>query len=363
MAIKTAQDADVPKRTSRTTQGDEVPKRTSPKPQKEAPTVNVKDLPPASTSAPASARYSRTVPEVAEMQKAMLKFASVASATDVTAMGGGGKQYGEQSRSIGDSTKEDKEHLGGSDAFGKFVVDTFIPKNISSGRQYLNVDLDSKQRQTGSISQVNLRGIIDSIKRIGTPGVPGEKTAADGIWGQRTNNSLNLIASLTEGMLNLAKSMNVNVQGYNEGDLKNFKSGIPSSHTELKTPAEQADKAKQLTPHIEAMTSFFENLTKSLFNNKDLRQYIDQAKPFEQYKKEISIPEDKKNQPMVGVKLDWVTNKDVSNTISLSDLQDVNSFKALVARLGLPNDDPKMVTKVLQDLYKSVERAKKEAGK
>lgn len=291
---------------------------------------------------------SYSLAAVKDMQKAILNFAEVAASTDVTSMTGNqqGQQYGQQTRAIPGQpvpgqgeTKDDKEYLGGSDPFGNFLVQHYI-KGDPTGKQYLNVDVaGNKARSDASMENLNIRGLLDSIKRIGAPGA---EKAADGIWQVRTNNALKNIFALTSGMLKFTQAMKLSVEGYNEKYLNDFKSKIPLSYTNLKTPTDIAETAKQITPHIIAITNFFQNLKTAVFEKPELKKFIDQKESFATYKKKIEIPENIKHSPLY-VKFNWV--KDPSqNYILLSELSSLEKFKEFLKRTGSGQFNPDKTT-------------------
>lgn len=295
-------------------------------------------------------------PVVKQLQEAILKFADVASATDVTSMQGNkeGKQEGEQSRQIpvsndnktpgyssfeegvglNQSTKNDKNYLGSSDAFGNFLV-----------QQYLNTDVAGQpNRQSASMNPTNLRGIIDTIKRVGSLNAKGEKSV-DGLWQTRTNNALHVIADLVSVMLSFTNDMGLKVQGNIQNNLNYFKSLVPKSYNDMKSTQEVNERAEKLIPHINAMTKFFENINSQVFNNKDLRKYIDQKTPFAQYPKSIQVPDSMKAMAIPGVKFDWIQNP-AQNWISLHELSSLDNFKRFMQRLQYP-ETPEMIKKIL----------------
>lgn len=312
-----------------------------------------------------STKSSLANQEVKEMQKAILEFANVASETDVTSLPGqkSGLQYGNQSRSLNpksdlevnengsysDTTSQDKEFLGGSDPFGKFLVKQYInPKDIV-GRQYTNVDVaGEKPRESASMENASLRGIIDSIKRIGAPGSNSEKSV-DGIWKNRTNNALKNIFALTSAMFSFVKDMNVNIP---EADPKilDIKTLIPNNWTDLKTQQNASSVASKITPYIKQITKFFEALKTVVFKNPALLPYIDQTKSFESYDK-VAVPVD-----MVDAKvpLSFIANKD-NAYITLRELSDKDSFNSFLQRLGkdrLPVNEKAYLDAIEKELNK-----------
>ncbi len=341
---------------------------------------------------------SSSLPAVKEMQQAILNFASVAASTDVTSMKGNqyGKQTGEQDRKVhsdglaspnphydpADPTSQDqlleerpavdineKEHLGGSDPFGDFIVQQYVA-NDPRGSQYLNTDVGGKKgRGNASIDNSNLRGLIDTISRVGTPGVNGGEKSVDGVWAYRTDHALQGISIITKAMLDFARDLKVPVR-YTEQNYEDFAKAIPKSYTELKNPAEKTAKAKFLTSHINAISGFFKELKKEILNNREHRQYIDQKKPFVQYKqnvvktpKELLDPTElstfNTNQilPLSNVGFVGVNNR--SNSISLRELSDMESFKGFMKRIGKgkesenPAEVKKMLDTVMQQLSAS----------
>lgn len=316
---------------------------------------------PTSTQSKTSPRRSvLRLPAVKEMQNKILEFADVAASTDVTSMKGNqqGQQYAHPDDKGGiPSTRSgrDQEYVGGSDPFGNFLIQQYV-KGDPVGKQYLNVDVSgNRARQDASIDNVNLRGMIDTIRRIGSPGAPGTEKTGDGIWQVRTNNALKNIYALTLAMVNFANDMKINIQGYDSKQLESFKGLIPKEYTELKTPADISKRAEDITPHIIAITNFFNNLKKTVFDNKDLRQYIDQKTPFAKYEKSSTLSKEMQNSK-VPIKVDFASKPDGStyeSSITLSELSSMQNFKSFLKRIGL-NDDPNTVKQILDVLSKKV---------
>lgn len=308
---------------------------------------------------------------VQEMQRAILEFAAAASANDVTSLQGNekGQMYGEQSR-VGpqdmpvsrnlDAPEDNrKEYLGGSDPFGNFLTQQYIGKS-DAGRQYLNVDVaGNKNRQDHSMEDLSFRGVIDSIKRIGSPGM-GEK-AVDGVWQVRTNNALKNIYAIADGLINFARDMTLTIPGYSEKDLANFSALIPKEYTDLKSEGEKAQRAKDLTTHIKAITKYFESFKTSVLNNKRMRAFIDQRKSFIQHPtakeksaKDVLGPEEhdffKKNQTESVPRVSFKGAKGETVYIGLRELENMEAFKGFVGKLGRNPEDMNDVKKTLQEV-------------
>lgn len=289
---------------------------------------------------------SPIVPVVQEMQKAILHLADVASATDVTSMKGNqeGNQTGEQamlgpedkpqSRNL--NTSEDPsrlKHLGGSDAFGKFILQNFIPKGGFISTQYLNTDVvGNAKRQNASMNPSNLRGIIDTMRRVGSPNIKGEHTV-DGLWQTRTNNALHVVGDLTEAMCKFVNSMGLNksVIGYSLDYLEYFRKLVPAAYTDLKSSEDIADRATKLLPHLNAITSFFESLNKNIINNPEIREYIDQKKSFDKYEQMVTPTTSAPENNILKGKIKWNTNP-IENSINIKDLNSLDNFKKYIIR-------------------------------
>lgn len=331
------------------------------------------------TSQPVSGGNS-TMEAVKEMQRAILAFADVASSTDVTSMQGNqsGRQTGDQSRmldtdqpesrDLSDPADEHKEHLGGSDPFGNFLIQQYVVGD-PVGKQYLNVDVAGKQnRQNSTIDDTSLRGVIDSIKRLGSPGTSGGEKSVDGIWAYRTDNAIKNVYAIANAMFNFAKDLKV-PSGYSQDNLEAFKKEIPAEYTQLKDPNDKIKRAKAITEQVKAITSFFQSLKSSVLNNRDLRQYIDQKKPFVQYKKENTGEALKPNeqallqsnvgQAVPGIKLPFVKEQN-KNWISFNELKDMEAFKGFIKRVDSTAniDDPNEVKKYLDQVNQALQSAK-----
>jgi hypothetical protein len=317
--------------------------------------------------------------EVRHMQEALLNLANTASSTDVTSMEGNkeGVMEGKQTRQIpavdalpnkfgpdgqlarpdgqmGDKqqhelsqqTKDDKNYLGGSDPFGKFLVQNYIGKDSFIGKQYLNVDVAGQsKREHASMNPTNLRGIIDTIKRIGSPNAKGERVV-DGVWQTRTNNALHVVADLVEAVMGLSTDMGVKLAAYNPGYLAKFKQLVPDSWNMMKSQEEVNKRAEVITQHLNAMTKMFQQFNNDILNNKAVRQFIDQKEAFVNFPKDVQIPPELRASGIPGVQFNWVQNS-AQNWISLNELSSLDNFKSFLRRVRISDQDPESIKKTL----------------
>lgn len=314
--------------------------------------------------------------EVKKMQEALLNLANVASSTDVTSMEGNkegvmeGKQTrqipavsqeladkdqinghsfmgDEQQQELANKTKDDKNYLGGSDPFGKFLIQNYISKDSFIGKQYLNVDVAGQSnRDHASMNPTNLRGIIDTIKRIGSPNAKGERVV-DGVWQTRTNNALHVVADLVEAVMALSADMSIKLDAYNPGYLNKFRQLVPDSWNMMKSTEEVNKRAEIITQHLSAMTKMFQQFNNYILNNKSIRQFIDQKEAFIKFPREIQIPQDLKYQRSIpGIKFNWVEDPS-SNWIALHELSSLENFKSFLRRVRISDQDPESIKKAL----------------
>lgn len=261
---------------------------------------------------------------VGKMQTAMLNFANVVQSTDVTAFetkydkdrthgiagaGGLGKVDTSPTPKTPQSTAdwieeqkkkpdtkldltEQKERSGGTNPVGHFLMNNYVK---TQGHQYATVDMIEEQgRETqgiGSIEAKDLRGLVATIKQLGTPGPivppkPGDKkpvgrgeNVPDGIWDIRTNNSLKNIAALIGGVLNFTKDIGKTIQGYNQGDLNEFVQFIPKDPDTISKEDKETIAADYLQ-HINAMTKFYENFKTQVLENQSYKKLMTQQDAF-----------------------------------------------------------------------------------
>lgn len=316
-------------------------------------TVNAPTAPVA-TQAP-SAGVSSSVAAVKEMQKSILEFANVASSSDVTSMRG--NQTGKQ--------QAGQEYLGGSDPFGDFLA-TSVRESSPTGQQYLNVDVKSPNRSNTGIEDTGLRGIIDTIKRIGTPGSQGTEKSVDGVWGERTNNALKNISALANAMLHLANDMGISMPGLTDSTVETFNKYVPEKTSDL-TENKKTAIAQALTKQIQNLSKVFGYFRKTVLENKQYRSYIDQNKSFIQYKQREETKDgratlsDQEKKMTAGVSTTGIPDvrfsnvkNEANNWVSLNDLNNMDSFSQLMSRLGRDPKDTIQVKNTLNEITQAL---------
>lgn len=277
---------------------------------------------------------------VKTLQTAILQFADAASSSDITSM---------QKRETGKQDSSSGEFLGGSDPFGNFLAH-HIRGAGKQGMQYTNVDVASSDRARMGIEDTGLRGIIDSIKRVGTP---GNEKSVDGIWKQRTNNALHEIGKLMTTVNDLSASMNLPLKGLS-ATLRDFLQAVPKQYTDIKDPGQQA---LELAAMIKSLMMDFITFRERILKDPELKQFISQEKPFAHYPhkpssaRETLSEEEKKmfvgNRPIPGLLL-------AKQQVSLSDLDNMGTFSKLMRSSGRNPQDPKQVQNTLVELSQAL---------
>ena len=205
---------------------------------------------------------------VKEMQTSIRIFAYALSSHPVMAMQDGGRQ--ERQRGSG------SEYLGGTNPFGNFLVNQYANNAKVVGNQFVNIDLPEPLRSNTAQPNVNLKGIINTIGRIGTP---GSENKPDGIWQARTNNALKQIYAVGMALIQFAKDMGISIKGFSDADMEQFKELIPASYTDLKS-GDITERATSITKYINALTSLYQKFEKEILEHPEFKALISQEKAF-----------------------------------------------------------------------------------
>jgi hypothetical protein len=304
-------------------QAQDVPMPRSRRPAAEVPS---RGAPSSAPSASPQRGYSPRYSGVKAMQQAILHFGDVLS-----------KNY---LMSANDPTRA-------SDPFGSFLVNQYVNNEKVVGKQFVNVDLREPLRSGTAIKNVDLRGIVSTIKRIGTPGSEG---SADGIWQTRTNNSLKQIYAVAAALVQLQKDLGIQIEGYDDKDLAELKENIPDTYLHLDNTV--LERAAKITANINKLTNYYLNFEKTFLNNEQYKSLITNSKPLFTHKSSLQLtPEEEKmandyrnlKAKIPGVNLD-------GHPVSLYDIASLTNFKTFLENNNMRTDDA--------SLQKQVQRVK-----
>ncbi len=179
------------------------------------------------------------------------------------------------------------------------------------------------QEQTGKMSWV-----MDNMHKVATM-----KNFVDGSWGKMTNDSIINAFALAEGLFNVAKEFKLPIHSYTEAALAQVKPAIQPSNN--LTPQQKAMDAEPLTEHLTAIRRLYNEVKQELLLNHAYRAYVENKKPFVQYKQQ--------NQELSPVQMlaieqvypnGFAIKSDASNVadnVQVNDLQNIGSIQKWVA--------------------------------
>jgi hypothetical protein len=258
-----------------------------------------------------------------------------------------------------------QDQLSGYRAIGNMIMNSYF-KNKDHGQSFIDVDLESPQRNdagAGATAQSDILAIVNSIGRIGTPaqsGGKGEKVV-DGQWGPRTNNSLKLIFNVITSLFLMRKD--VFGKDIPTKSLDKIKSMIPA----IPPTQNIASLAKEVTNFLGEAIGFVKKFNEELLSNKEFNDLIGQKKGLAQIDsaKNPSYLEDQKQNDYfeanktapytpqkVGIK-SKLDNKNIE--LSYASLNSIDSFKKALVEQGfeswtLPNYLPTALDQILANI-------------
>lgn len=177
---------------------------------------------------------------------------------------------------VADRTTDKGELVSGSNPFMTFLVTSYLNKAKTSGKQLVNTDLKQPVRMDTAKENDNLKGVLNTINRIGTPGT---EQRPDGVWGPRTNNALKQIYALAYAMMELKKDMGLTVEGYSDSDLEELHSLVPDDINTVKNINEKVSKALGITKNLNKLRGLYDNFRETVLNDPNYRAHIAQEKP------------------------------------------------------------------------------------
>lgn len=223
--------------------------------------------------------------------------------------------------------------LAGSDPFMNFLVSNYINKAKPLGKQLINTDVNMPTRMDTSKYNDNLKGILQSIKRIGTPGV---EQSPDGIWGPRTNNALKQIYALAYMMVSLIKDMELSINNYSEADLANFHNDIPEDQSKLNLN-QQNKAAEVLINDLNKFINMYNEFREIIFTNPKYSSLISQEKPLmidtgkPKQSNELNLQEQELYNQLKAVQVNAMINGQ-KVAITPYDLSSMSNFKKFLLR-------------------------------
>lgn len=273
---------------------------------------------------------------IKKMQEAILNFGSALSSHPIM-MGASGTE--ERTRASGE-----KEYLGATDPFGNFLVSQYVNNANVVGNQFINIDMPEPLRSRTATPDVNLKSVINTISRVGSPGA---ERKVDGIWQTRTNNALKQIYAVAAGLMHFAHDMGVAITGFTLNDLDSFKKLIPDSYTDL--GADVGERAQQITQYIYALTALYMKFETAVLDNPQYKELINQDKPLADHSKqqvemlskdEASLYDQNKDAIIPGANIG-------GKPVRLMDVANMTAFKKFLQSANIDVSKPEVVNKQL----------------
>lgn len=311
------------------------PKSGKPAPYKTQPATQVAAPTAPQAKQPMAHPMGNTVSRmVQDMQQAMINFALDVSESD----------FANKTPKRRRDTDEQGRHLGGGMPFAKFIVQQYMNPE-GSGQQFLSAPQTTKQRQELSSKDMELSGVISTIKTIGAT---GKENKPDGVWGPRTTNSLTNISKFISAMLSLAEDMGLSMKSYDRSRSDTLNKLVMSGkHTEIVAAA----IAKELTD----VRRFYDEFKTTVFENPQYKDFIDQEKPFAQHnqmtnslsEQEQTLYNQASTTAIPGLTLEI---EDTSLPVSLWDIASMENFKKFLNQNGIKSTTDENVQTYVQSL-------------
>lgn len=242
---------------------------------------------------------------------------------------------------------KDKEgmYLGGSDAFGKFLVDRYM-KTVPTGKQFVTTDLRMPVRTETATEDVSLKNIIATMKRVGKP---GQEHEADGDWGPRTNNALKQAAAFGRAMLMLTSDMDLKTS-YTQADLDLLNKYIPNDEKRV-----SQELKEKVAPIIEGelykISNFYDSFKKFVLEHPQYKEQIEQNQPFYTLKSDLKKMTPYEEKLYEANKLSELTGIQINGVpVHLHHLSDMISFKNFLKTAKINPDDKTSIKKSLDDI-------------
>lgn len=186
-------------------------------------------------------------------------------------------------------SKEDegsRDLLTGANAFMNFMVNNYMNKAKTTGKQLVNTDIRQPTRMDTAKPNDNFKGVLDTIQRIGTP---GQEHKPDGNWGSRTNNALKQVYSLAHALMGVINDMGLQLDSYTDKDLEELYNLIPPDITKVSIN-EKVQKAGIIAKNLDKLRGLYDTFRESILNNKTYRAHIVQEKPLTISKQQTTVP-------------------------------------------------------------------------
>lgn len=268
-------------------------------------------------------------PVVARMQEAILEFGRVLAAHPTMSM--------EESGQLERPGAKEPDYLGGTKPFGNFLVNQYVNNAKVVGDQFVNIDLPEPQRTGTAMRNVDLKGVINTISRVGRP---GKEHKPDGIWGTRTDNALKQIYAVGMSLMQFGRDMRMEV-----GEFPNYLRTLKDQI--LNVEEDKSKRAGIITKVIEGLTSLYKSFETNVLEHPELKNLISQEKAFVDHSEHVPVELSKEEQSLLEANRSAVIPGVNINgqPVRLADLESPPAFSKFLQNANIDVSKPGEVEK------------------
>jgi hypothetical protein len=308
--------------------------------------------------------------DISKMQAAIKDFAKEAAQYTKIPVG-----KDNQGKIITEVSKEDKRR-----DFNDFLAEQFMSSADIHGQEY-NTDPKATSKESKLPTDIiQMEVVINGLDRIGPS---GSEKLVDGMWDFRTNNAVKNVyafaAALVASYEALGNYATNDPNLFTKADLEKLKAAIPKEYDPAKQKISQDilnQNAKNITPLVEKLSSFYQICKKNVMDHPAYKQYIDQDAAMynftpggtNPYKPDPNDPKQKTymdNPKSFTIPVLTLTDKDgsevnLNNKITLESFQSLNGIATIMTQhLGYsPKEisNPKLLTTVVRSILDQVNK-------
>ena len=181
--------------------------------------------------------------------------------------------------------------VAGKKAFNDFLAEQYIGTLDEEHRGVewsTNPALQSRQQKDQSKTGIyELNVVMDTLRRIGSPGPGNKEFTADGVWQFRTDNALKNMAGLAHALLSFEGDFGLQNESYTKRDLDQFYnllSGYTIENGVVKmSEADKTKRATEISKHLKKIMRLYASFRRQFLERPAVRSVIEGQRAFEKY--------------------------------------------------------------------------------
>lgn len=183
----------------------------------------------------------------------------------------------------GGAPSDEQKEAAGRLAFSNFITEHYIRQSDVPAVEY---DPSSSVTNVGAkqpTKPTRMNVVMDTMSRVGGH---NNEFKVDGNWGPRTNAALRNAYALAFALFKMSTDFKLQPppRSYDPSKLQELKELIPLHAEEIPVP-EKINRAKQITPHIQAIRNLFNEVKERILQKPAYRSYIDGTQAYATYQK------------------------------------------------------------------------------